>query len=304
MRSTLASVGRRAARTLVVCLLAGVALAVTGSSASAHGQLAMSKPVKDSTVTAPLKQLELYFTEQPASNAHFTVTAPSGARVDAGWTSGQPQRLDQPVQEYFLVNGKFEPRVYNMGFPAMLTVSHWPEKGTYSATYLSVASDGEPVRGTVSFRYDGPVGAAPAGWVPPNNGPSETLLRAVEGGHDTGPDPTTGPTASPAATGGNASKPAADSGGSPLPWLLPALLVVAAALVVLAAARKKPAAAPVRGPKTTGRAAQGKDRAAQGKDRAAQGSDRAAPSARAGTAKRRGGGKAAGPRKGTSTRRR
>src|SRR3954470_8403643 len=111
-----------ALRVTVLTLVAGLATLLPAAPAAAHGQLAMSDPVADSTLQAPKQDLALYFTEQPASFAWFTVTAPSGKRVDAGWRTGEPKRLDKPVQEYFLVDGKFEPKVYNTGFPALLTV--------------------------------------------------------------------------------------------------------------------------------------------------------------------------------------
>src|SRR3954452_15711071 len=92
---------------LIVAATLGVVL--PAGPAAAHGQLAMSDPVQDSTVDQPRADVALYFTEQPASFAWFTVTAPSGRRVDGGWRGGEPKRLDKPVQEYFLVDGKFEP---------------------------------------------------------------------------------------------------------------------------------------------------------------------------------------------------
>jgi methionine-rich copper-binding protein CopC len=255
MQSVLVTTGRWAARAMALCLLVGAGLAIAAAPASAHGQLAMSTPVNGSTVSKPLDKLELYFTEQPASNAYFTITAPSGVRVDAGWTSGTPQRLDKPVQEYFMVDGKFEPRVYNIGFPALLTVSHWPEKGAYAATYLSIASDRESVKGSVKFSYDGAITPAPAGWVPPTNGPSDTLLQAIAGGEAApGQSAPAGPT-TPAGiddADNTPTKPAED--GIELgAWILPGLLVIAVAAVVVHAVRKKPAAKPARGPKTAGR---------------------------------------------------
>ncbi|MBM0277208.1 copper resistance CopC family protein [Micromonospora tarensis] len=164
MRSRLVTVGKVlscAVATLVVSLTLPVA------PAAAHGQLATSTPLTGTVVREPLTQLALYFTEKPAANAHFAVTGPDGSRVDNGWSFGEPRRLDQPVTEYFLVNGVFEPRLYHTGIPAMVSVAHWPAKGRYTASYLSVASDGEAVRGSVTFDYQGrgtarrPVGRRP-----------------------------------------------------------------------------------------------------------------------------------------------
>ncbi|WP_406070194.1 copper resistance protein CopC [Micromonospora sp. NBC_01638] len=224
------------AATLVVSLLLPVA------PASAHGQLATSTPLTGTVVREPLTQVGLYFTEKPASNAHFTITGPNGSRVDNGWSHGEPKRLDKPVQEYFMVNGVFEPRLYHTGFPAMVTVAHWPAKGRYTATYLSVASDGEAVQGNVTFDYQGPSTAAPAGWAASTAGPDPTLLAQVESTASASP----GAAASPAgATDAPANDPAGATekkpgGGFPA-WLVPLLIVVVVAAIVLVAARRRPA---------------------------------------------------------------
>ncbi|MGI5159063.1 copper resistance protein CopC [Microbispora sp. CA-102843] len=246
---------------IVVGVLAMTALA---APASAHGQLAMSTPVKDSTVREPMESLALYFTEAPAPNAYFAVTAPSGARVDRPWTHGQPKRLDKPVQEYNLVNGVWEPSVYNTGFPAVIPVAYWPERGEYVVRYLSIASDGEPVRGELRFTYKGKTSGPPKGWQAPDNEPDSILLASAEPGSGTqAPVPETGD--SPAAMGpavpqaggspaavpetgtartaaGNAQP--ADSGAGLSVWLVPAVLVVGAGVLVVRAARRPAPATP------------------------------------------------------------
>ncbi|RZT78846.1 methionine-rich copper-binding protein CopC [Micromonospora violae] len=236
MRKVLSRAVAALAATAVVTLLLPVA------PASAHGQLATSTPLTGTVVREPLTQLALYFTEQPAANAHFAITGPGGSRVDNGWSYGEPKRLDKPVTEYFMVNGVFEPRLYHTGFPAMVTVAHWPAKGRYTASYLSVASDGEAVRGEVTFDYQGPGTAAPAGWSAPTAGPDPALLAQAEGGHSTN----AGATGSPvAATDAPATDPAGAApeqrgGGFPA-WLVPVLIVVVVSVIVLAAARRRPA---------------------------------------------------------------
>ncbi|MFI6271588.1 copper resistance protein CopC [Micromonospora zamorensis] len=237
MRHILSRTLAALAATVVVSLLLPVA------PASAHGQLATSTPLTGTVVREPLTQVGLYFTEKPASNAHFTVTGPDGSRVDNGWSFGEPKRLDKPVQEYFMVNGVFEPRLYHTGFPAMVTVAHWPAKGRYTASYLSVASDGEAVRGNVTFDYQGPSTPAPAGWVVPTAGPDATLLAQAEGEGSASPGATGGPAD---ATGAPASDPAGATeeqrdGGFPA-WLVPALIVVVVSAIVLVAARRRPVA--------------------------------------------------------------
>ncbi|MEU6414694.1 copper resistance protein CopC [Microbispora sp. NPDC046933] len=193
-------------RLLLLIVVGVLALTALAAPASAHGQLAMSTPVKDSTVREPMESLSLYFTEAPAPNAYFAVTAPSGARVDQPWTHGQPTRLDKPVQEYNLVDGVWEPSVYNTGFPAVIPVAYWPERGEYVVRYLSIASDGEPVRGELRFTYKGKTSAPPTGWQAPDNEPDSILLASAEPGSGTQapvPEPGSGTQVPVAQTGGS-----------------------------------------------------------------------------------------------------
>ncbi|MEU7799991.1 copper resistance protein CopC [Micromonospora arborensis] len=243
MRSRLVTVRNilsRAAAASVATL--AVSLLLPAAPASAHGQLATSTPLTGTVVREPLPQLTLFFTEKPAANAHFAISGPNGSRVDNGWSFGEPKRLDKPVTEYFKVNGVFEPRLYHTGFPALVTVAHWPAKGRYTASYLSVASDGEAVRGDVTFDYQGPATAAPAGWSPPTAGPEPALLAQAEGEGSASAGATGGPAD---ATGAPPSDPtgAAEEqrdGGFPA-WLVPALIVVVVSAIVLVAARRRPA---------------------------------------------------------------
>ncbi|WP_344933872.1 copper resistance CopC family protein [Sphaerisporangium flaviroseum] len=154
-------------------------MAVATSPADAHGQLALSVPAKDSTVAEPLDAVSLYFTEKPRSYAYFTLTAPSGRRVDRPWAHGEPKRLDEPITEYFLVDGSWQPRLYHEGFQVRIPVAHWPEKGTYVVHYWTVASDDDKVRGEVRFTYAGRTTAPPKGWKTPADPPSAALLAAA-----------------------------------------------------------------------------------------------------------------------------
>ncbi|MDG4782102.1 copper resistance protein CopC [Micromonospora sp. WMMD961] len=172
--------GRVLSGVLALLLASAVALLASAQPAAAHGTLAMSTPAGGATVSEPLTAVQLFFTEKTAPNAFFTVTAPGGIRVDNSWSYGEPKPLDKPVREYFLVNGQFEPREYTTGFPSTVAVSHLPAKGQYSVSYLSVASDGDTVRGTLTFRYNGPVTAAPKGWSPPTTQPDPALVAATE----------------------------------------------------------------------------------------------------------------------------
>ncbi|MGC5012946.1 copper resistance CopC family protein [Streptosporangium sp. DT93] len=231
---------------LVLVVVAGVALAALATPASAHGQLAMSTPAKDSTVTEPMESLALYFTEQPAANAYFSVTAPGGARVDRPWSHGEPKRLDEPVTEYNLVDGTWQPKLYHTGFPATVPVAYWPEQGLYVARYMSVASDGEKVTGEVAFTYEGKTSKPPKGWKAPANEPDPALLgpeepAAVPSAGAAAPvTPQNTPQGAPQVAPGAASSqaPRASSGFDLSVWLLPAVLVAGAGFMVLRAARR------------------------------------------------------------------
>ncbi|MEU4836340.1 copper resistance protein CopC [Streptosporangium sp. NPDC023615] len=227
---------------LALVVVAGVALTVLATPASAHGQLAMSTPAKDSTVTEPLESLALYFTEQPASNAYFSVTAPGGARVDRPWSHGEPKRLDEPVTEYNLVDGTWQPQLYHTGFPATVPVAYWPEQGLYVARYVSIASDGEKVTGEVRFTYRGRTSKPPKGWKAPTNEPDPALLGPAEPGATV---PSAGaaapavPRSTPQGTpSASSDAPRAAPGFDLSVWLLPAALVAGAGFMVLRAARR------------------------------------------------------------------
>ncbi|MFG1836936.1 copper resistance protein CopC [Micromonospora sp. NPDC049175] len=180
MRRLPQTCGRVVSGLLAFLLASAVALLASAQPAAAHGTLAASTPASGTTVREPFTEVRLSFTEKAAANAFFTVTAPGGTRVDNGWSQGEPKPLEKPVREYFLVNGQFEPREYTTGFPAVVSVAHLPAKGQYSVSYLSVASDGDTVRGTLTFRYDGRVTAAPKGWSPPSTQPDPALVAAAE----------------------------------------------------------------------------------------------------------------------------
>ncbi|MFC0506597.1 copper resistance CopC family protein [Micromonospora costi] len=233
--------GRAFSGLLALVLASAVAVLAAPPPAAAHGTLAMATPADGATVNEPLAAVRLYFTEKVASNAYFTITAPGGGRVDNGWSHGEPVPLEKPVREYFLVDGTFQPRDYTTGFPAVVTLAHLPAAGRYSVSYLSVASDGDLVRGAVTFRYSGPVTAAPQGWRPPANQPDPALLAATDqhgGGSGTPPATPATATAAPAPA---ASATAADGGGD-LGWPVwtGAAAAVAAALAGVVAWRRRP----------------------------------------------------------------
>lgn len=190
----------------IAAVLAAVAVAVLlPSPAQAHGQLAFSDPADRSTLTEPRESVRLVFTERANPAAYFTVKAPDGTRVDHGWSGGEPKPLPSPVQELTLRDGNWEPQLYKIGFPAVIPVSHWPQTGVYTITYLSVASDGDKVSGEIRFDYQGKLTAAPAGWTAPTNQPDPQLL---------------GQTAPPPQPAGNATSGA--EAATPMPMPVPA----------------------------------------------------------------------------------
>ncbi|PWK31694.1 hypothetical protein BC793_13243 [Actinoplanes xinjiangensis] len=240
MQSMPVTVRRWSARAVVLLLLVLAGLAFPAAPAHAHGQLALSRPLSNTIVNDPLERVELYFTEQPASFAHFTVTGPTG-RIDNGWSTGEPIRLDKPVQEYFLVDGKWTPRAYHVGYPAIVPIAHWPAAGPYLVEYMSVASDGDAVRGSVKFEYNGPTTAAPPGWSPPTNTPPQALLDQIGNGHgggDTGRTQQSSPAAGDTVAAPPVTAPS-DGSGSLTTWLIPGALVAATVLILLHASRKR-----------------------------------------------------------------
>ncbi|MEU8327537.1 copper resistance protein CopC [Micromonospora sp. NPDC048839] len=236
MRRLPQTCGRVVSGLLAFLLASAVALLASAQPAAAHGTLAESTPAGGATVREPFTEVRLFFTEKAAANAFFTVTAPDGTRVDDGWSQGEPKPLAKPVREYFLVNGQFEPREYTTGFPAVVTVAHLPAKGQYSVSYLSVASDGDTVRGTLTFRYDGRVAAAPKGWSPPSTQPDPALVAATEQHNTSGQASAVPTTADDASTPPAAAAPSTgsteDSGSGALAWAGWAVAVAAAGAVV------------------------------------------------------------------------
>ncbi|WP_026208442.1 copper resistance CopC family protein [Catelliglobosispora koreensis] len=148
-------------KTAAFGLALSVAILGFPAPAFAHGQLAYSVPANQTTVSTTPREIALYFTEAPAQSATFTVTSPDGQQLLSGWSHGQPSPLPTPAQELNLVDGKWEPVFYRTGFPALLTVTHWPVQGLYTVSYQSVASDGDKVQGTIRFDYQGPMTTAP-----------------------------------------------------------------------------------------------------------------------------------------------
>jgi methionine-rich copper-binding protein CopC len=230
---------RTTARLLLGVLVAavGTVAAVLGAAtpASAHGQFVSSDPAKDSTVSMPLATIVVYFTEKPTSNAFFSVTAPSGARVDRLWSHGSTRHLDEPVHEYYHnTDGNWETRRYDTAYSALIPIAYWPEAGVYKVSFVSVATDGEPVRGEFSFTYDGALSPAPPDFRPQKNEPDPNLLAVVK---------TDQPTAPPSAGPEQAAQAAEDSGPGVWIVLVPVALALIVAAVIFVFWRLRPDAA-------------------------------------------------------------
>ncbi|RSM61620.1 hypothetical protein DMB66_24120 [Actinoplanes sp. ATCC 53533] len=209
------TVARRWVAVLLVGLFAGAAAAP--SPALAHGGLVVTVPANGSAVADPVEAVSLTFTEKPAPFAFFTVTAPTGVRVDNGWSNAEPVRLAKPVTEYQLTDGVWQPQLYPTGFPVKVAVTHWPAPGSYVVAYHTVASDGDQVKGEFRFTYSGAATPAPPGWQAPADQPKAELLAAAAG---------------PSAPAPRAAAPAPED-SSVWVWLVPVLLIVAAVLCYL-----------------------------------------------------------------------
>jgi len=224
---------RRLVAAVAAGLMAGLG-AVVGldSPATAHGQFVSSIPVGGSEVTEPLTDLFLYFTEKPTSNAYFAVIAPSGARIDRLWSHGPSRPLDPAVHEwYHEADGDWVTRSYPTAYSARIPIAYWPEVGEYKVDYISVASDGQPVRGQVTFTYSGAVSALPADFRPQRAEPDPILLTIAV---------TDAPTAP--ASGPPIEDVIAEQEAGPGLWVLwvPVGLALAAALAILAFWRLRP----------------------------------------------------------------
>ncbi|WP_062433886.1 copper resistance CopC family protein [Herbidospora daliensis] len=240
---------RLLARLLIAVLCLGTTTVLLEGPAFAHGQLVESTPEKGGTLAEARQTLTMWFTEAPPRNAHFTVTAPGGERVERQWLVGATKRLDEPVTELFLIDGKWEPRLYHEGYSVELPVAYWPKVGEYTVEYLSIASDGEEVKGKLEFTYAGKPTKAPGDWTEPTAGPDPGLLAAIEAAHsqkdqqpvtlpttDTQTVTTAAPTVAPSPVA------APDTGDdSPLVWLIPVVLG-AGVIVLLARAMRRPPA--------------------------------------------------------------
>jgi len=184
---------RRVGAALAVALVASFGTVFASAApASAHGQFVRSDPAAGATVSSALETIYVYFSEKPTSNAFFAVTAPSGARVDRLWSHGPTEPiLEQHHEWYHQPDGSWAVKAYTTAYSAEIPIAYWPENGAYKVAFLSVATDGEPVRGEFTFTYAGPVTPLPADYSPQRNEPDPNLLQIAPPGAPTAPP--TGP---------------------------------------------------------------------------------------------------------------
>ena len=150
-------------RALAVLGASAALVLLAAAPASAHGQLGEALPADGSSTDAPVDAVTMWFTEAPGPRATFVVTAPDGTQVQAPWRPGEDKVLEEPVQEFFQENGTWVPRWYDQGYGVVVPLVHLPAAGTYEVAYSSVATDGEEVKGSMSFTYRGAATAPVAG---------------------------------------------------------------------------------------------------------------------------------------------
>jgi methionine-rich copper-binding protein CopC len=115
-------------RLAAVTLVAGLAVLLSASPASAHSVLLSSTPARDSAITAAPSRVVLEFNEQP--EARFTELAVIGPDGASHWEDGTPSIVDNTVSAPLRVLG-----------PA----------GGYTIRYRVTSADGHPVSGAIPF---------------------------------------------------------------------------------------------------------------------------------------------------------
>lgn len=120
---------RRAVRVAATALVVGAALAVLAGprQAAAHSSLIGTSPKQGGTVTSPVKNVKLRFSEDvQARFATVAVTDPDGEKVSAGKPAVRGGTVEQPVTAF-------------------------REPGKYLVGWRVVSADGHPVSGKFAF---------------------------------------------------------------------------------------------------------------------------------------------------------
>lgn len=208
-------------------LAALVGLLVLGSTggvaapAVAHDALTGSNPPDGSTVATPPPSVDLTFGEPPLGiGAEVQVTGPGGAVVGDGDLVLTDTTVSQPLAAEL---------------PA----------GAYAVAWRVTSSDGHPISGELSFTATAGTVPAPAP-TPADDGsgpagePSVDVTEPAPGATVTEDPPGPG-TADPADSADPADDAADDAGGSPspLPWVVGAVLLLAAAGAATWAAHRR-----------------------------------------------------------------
>ena len=123
----------------LLALLSAAALAcgpvlVLAPQARADTALIASDPADGATVTGPPSRVLLAFLDPPSGDSTFAVVSPSGKRVDDS-VATEPQRAG--------------------GYTVTVGLKPLSEVGRYTVEYFTVALDGVPLSGTISFTYTG-----------------------------------------------------------------------------------------------------------------------------------------------------
>ncbi len=207
--------GRRTTALAALVGLLGLLGGTAGLAAPAvaHDALTGSDPSDGSTVATPPSSIDLTFTGPPLGiGAEVQVTGPDGGLVGAGDLVITDTTVSQPLAPEL---------------PA----------GAYAVAWRVTSSDGHPISGELSFTAT--EGTVPAPDPTPTSTEPEPSADPTAGATEPAPDATVtedppGPgAADPGDTAGDAD------GSSPLPWLLGAVVLLAAAGAATWAARRR-----------------------------------------------------------------
>lgn len=210
--------------TRVLAALVGLLALATGGLAApavAHDSLTGSSPADGSTVATPPPSVDLTFSQPPLGiGAEVQVTGPDGGVVGDGDLVITDTTVSQPLAAEL---------------PA----------GAYAVAWRVTSSDGHPISGELSFTATAGTVPAPTptgGASEPTDEPSVDVTEPAPAATVTEDPPGPG-TADPADPADTADDTADAAGGSssPLPWVIGAVLLLAAAGAATWAARRRSA---------------------------------------------------------------
>lgn len=180
-------------------VVSGLLLVAAAGPAQAHNGLVSSDPADGATVAVAPDHVTLTFTEPAiALGTQVRVVSPAGVAVGVG----DPVLTDTSVTQ-----------ALDGDLPA----------GAYTVTWRVTSADGHPVEGALTFTAQG--AAALGSAAVPVPGPTPTPTPAPEPGATTSDEPSPALTASAPGAGTEPD----GSGGSPVPFLLGAVVLGGAA---------------------------------------------------------------------------